>query len=161
MNKFLIVTILSLLAFSTMADFASDCLDAHNPFREELDIEPLSYSLELEVTAQKWAENLAQMNTLQHSQDRENIGENLAMGTKGIYNTTRLIELWSNEKKYYKHSEFPNVSTTGNWQDVGHYTQMIWKNTQEVGCAQVDNERSSFIVCHYKPSGNWVGEFAY
>jgi len=164
MNKLLIITILGVFALSAMSadsEFATECLDAHNPFREELDIEPLTYSLELEKTAQKWANTIAGKNSLQHSKGRNKIGENLAMGTKGVYDTARLIELWTNEKKYFKNNEWPNVSTTGNWKDVGHYSQIVWANTKEVGCAIAENNKNAFMVCHYKPSGNWVGDKAY
>jgi len=142
-------------------DFQAEVLKAHNPFRSELDIEPLTYNTELEASSRKWANTLASQNSMSHSKGRNRIGENLAMGTKGAYDTARLIELWTNEKKYFKNREWPNVSTTGNWKDVAHYSQIVWRNTKEVGCALADNNKNTFIVCQYKPAGNWVGDLAY
>jgi len=141
--------------------FEADCLKAHNPFRTMLGIEPLTYSEELAATAKKWANTLAGRNGLGHSKGRNRIGENLAMGTKNAYDTARLISLWTNEKKYFRNKKWPNVSTTGNWKDVAHYSQIVWANTKEVGCAVTENNKNKFIVCHYKPAGNWVGDLAY
>jgi len=141
--------------------FAADCLNAQNPFRTQLGIEPLTYSTELEKTAQAWADTLAGRNSLGHSPNRNRIGENLAMGSKGSYDTARLISLWTDEKKNFMNNNWPDVSTTGSWQDVAHYSQIVWRNTKEVGCALADNDKNTFIVCQYKPSGNWVGDKAY
>jgi hypothetical protein len=54
---------------------------------------------------------------------------------------------------------------------VGHYTQMVWSSTQEVGCAAVVcNSNSPFggrfgqrwtnVVCNYSPAGNFNGRNA-
>jgi hypothetical protein len=188
MNKLLTITLLSILALSTIADeiedvstteiedvpvdpateaeiedpFVKECLDIHNKAREVLDIEPFTYSDELAKSAQKWANTIAKSNSLKHSQGRNKIGENLAMGTTGVYTTDKLINLWVNEKRYFRNRAFGNqCSTTGQWKDVAHYTQMIWRNTKEVGCALGKNSKNTFMVCHYKPTGNWVGDFAY
>jgi len=163
MNKVIIITILSIFSISTSADFASDCLDAHNPLRTALGLTPLTYSAQLASTAKQWANVIAGDNSLHHSQNRGNVGENLAMGTKGVYDTAKLIGLWANEKRFFKNGVWPDVSTTGNWQDVAHYTQMIWSKTTEVGCATADNSsgKSVYMVCHYSPAGNWIGDKAY
>jgi hypothetical protein len=41
------------------------------------------------------------------------------------------------EKRYFRPGIFPDVSTTGNWYDVSHYTTMIWPTTERVGCAHL------------------------
>ena len=46
-----------------------------------------------------------------------------------------LVGFWVEEKQYFQPGTFPNVSRTGQWKDVAHYTQMIWKGTTNVGCA--------------------------
>ena len=52
----------------------------------------------------------------------------------------------------------PAFSRTGKWQDVSHYTQMIWRNTTRVGCAIASNRRDDYLVCRYSPPGNVVGQ---
>jgi len=44
---------------------------------------------------------------------------------------------------------------------VGHYTQMIWRNTTEVGCAVAERDDRQILVCRYSPPGNVRGEMAY
>jgi len=161
MNKLIIITILSIFAISASASFSSECLAAHNKFRSMLGISKLTYSSALAATAQKYANTLAKRNGLGHSTGRNNIGENLAMGTSRVFDHLDLIALWTKEKKNFMNKKWPNVSKTGNWKDVAHYSQIVWRNTKQVGCAIATNTKNRFIVCHYKPSGNWVGSFAY
>ena len=56
---------------------------------------------------------------------------------------------------------FPATSRTGNWIDVGHYTQMIWPTSQRIGCALASTRSTDYLVCRYSPAGNidgrWVG----
>ena len=54
----------------------------------------------------------------------------------------------------FRPARFSDVSTTGNWADVGHYTQMIWPGTQRIGCAIAKAARSDVLVCRYWPAGN-------
>jgi len=44
---------------------------------------------------------------------------------------------------------------------VGHYTQMIWKNTSQIGCALARTNSWDILVCRYSPKGNMIGEKPY
>jgi hypothetical protein len=72
-----------------------------------------------------------------------------------------MIGAFVNEKRDYVHAAFPKVSRTGKWQDVGHYTQVVWRDTREVGCAIARGAKDDFLVCRYWPAGNWMGQLAY
>jgi len=111
----------------------------------------------------KYAKVLAKTSHLKHSSGRDGkVGENLAMGTKNDYDTERLIYLWTKEKKnYIPGKKFPNVSRTGNWKDVAHYTQIVWRNTSKVGCGVATNTKWKILVCHYTSAGNWIGSYPY
>ena len=39
---------------------------------------------------------------------------------------------------------------------IGHFTQMVWKSTEKLGCG-VSGE---YLTCRYYPPGNYVGQFA-
>lgn len=65
-----------------------------------------------------------------------------------------MIEGWGDEKKNFVAGVFPKVSTTGKWFDVGHFTQIIWKKTTEIGCGLAGNDVMEIFVCHYNPPGN-------
>lgn len=131
-------------------------LKSHNLYREELGITPLTWSDELAKSAQAWADELAASKTFRHSTTSH--GENLWMGTANAYSQADMVKNWGDEKKYYVHGIYPKVTTGG---VVGHYTQIIWRNTREVGCALAVHSGSEVLVCQYHPAGNWIGQTAY
>ncbi|MRR15835.1 MAG: SCP-like extracellular [Deltaproteobacteria bacterium] len=138
----------------------TEILKAHNRYRAELNIPPLTWSDRLAKNAQVWADRLATEKRMYHSSGTGE-GENLWMGSAGEYSMTRMVDAWGREKRFYKDGIFPNVSTSGNWSDVGHYTQMIWRGTTEVGCAKSTGGGFDYLVCRYAPPGNVRGEKVY
>lgn len=81
------------------------------------------------------------------------------MGTSRAYSFTQMIDSFGNEKQHSIHGVFPNVSNTGNWADVGHYTHVVWRKTTRVGCAGVDGPDGNYrLVCRYNPPGNVMNE---
>lgn len=146
---------------SQSAEIAAEILDAHNRYRAEVGVSPLSWSDDLANHAQDWANQLAASGTFEHS-GTDGEGENLWMGTSGAYSLTDMVGSWGEEKQYFTGGTFPDVSSTGNWADVGHYTQMVWRNTDQVGCGIADgNDGNSYLVCRYTPQGNFEGEIVH
>ena len=131
-----------------------EVLAVHNKYRTERGIPPLVWSETLAAHAMQWANHLVRSGgQLRHSKVLGE-GENLWMGKAKRFSHTQKVEHWVNEKKYYKSGIFPDVSTSGNWSDVGHYTQIIWRNTTEVGCAKATSGNHDIFVCRYAPQGN-------
>ncbi|WP_379546816.1 CAP domain-containing protein [Qipengyuania sp. DSG2-2] len=139
--------------------FALSFLQSHNRARAEVAAQPLTWSAELAEDAAEYAEVLAGLNRIEHASEeaRGGAGENLWIGTTGYFSTTAMMDAFLTEKEIFKPGVFPDVSTTGNWVDVGHYTQIIWKETEEVGCAIAANAQNDVLVCRYLPAGNWRG----
>ncbi|MDH5655811.1 MAG: CAP domain-containing protein, partial [Spirochaetia bacterium] len=81
-------------------------------------------------------------------------GENLFMGTVGYYTVKDAVKSWESEKKDYHGGPIKNDR---NFYKIGHYTQLIWKQTTHVGCGQVECKRNLIVVCNYNPAGNMVG----
>lgn len=133
---------------------AQELLDAHNHYRAEVGVPPLQWSDRLAANAQQWANHLAATGTFEHS----GAGENLAQGSAGRFSVTQLVDMWGAEKQSFKYGTFPDVSTTENWSDVGHYTQMVWRKTTEVGCGLARGNGNDILVCHYNPAGNVIGQ---
>ena len=148
---------------ATASDLSDQVLAVHNAERAAVGVAPLTWSDSLAQDAQAWADHLADIDTLQHagSDTNPNEGENLAEGSAGGYTDGELAQLWADEKSYFVYGTFPDVSSDGNWASVGHYTQMIWANTTQVGCGHASNSSSDFLVCRYSPAGNYVGEKVY
>ncbi len=138
-------------------DFADDVLTTHNAERAELGVPDLVWSDALARDAAAWAQTLKGGGALRHS-GISGQGENLWMGTRGAYDTLEMVDSWLEERGMFKRGRFPNVSSTGRWPDVGHYTQMIWANTRVIGCAVSSDVDFDYLVCRYFPAGNWMGE---
>ena len=132
-------------------------LDEHNTFRALHGAAALSWNDTLAAGAQEWADKCV----FKHGEGALNgWGENLS-AMSGTTNTIRQgIQLWEDEEKDYNPDD-PVYS---------HYTQMVWKGTQQLGCYMsqcapgsifsADYGTSDFVVCEYYPPGNWIGEFA-
>lgn len=138
-------------------------LQAHNDAREEVGVDDLVLDDDLNAQALAYAEELAETGSFEHSTpgSRPNQGENLWAGTQGAFSYATMAAGWVDEKQYYIHARFPFVSNTGQWQDVGHYTQIIWRDTTRLGCGIATGSGRDYLVCRYSPPGNVSGQFAY
>lgn len=142
-------------------DFIKTVLQHHNAFRSELNLPPLTWSASLAQDALVWAKHLAAIDKGEHDQQvRGKEGENLWWGTASAFSYGDMVDTWGNEKKGFVYGVFPNVKATRNAM-VGHYTQMVWRNTTSVGCAVVSNGNMDYMVCRYSPFGNIEGEKPY
>ena len=142
-------------------DFAARVLARHNAERAAVGMATLKWDAKLAQGAAVWARNLAVTRTFDHSPDDSDAdpqGENLWMGTSRAYSYEDMVDGWIEEKRYYRSGLFPKVTTTRDWSDVGHYTQLIWHSTTHVGCAVASGGGNDVLVCRYSPPGNWDGE---
>lgn len=136
-----------------------DWLGAHNVAREEAGVAPLVWSERLVRDAQDWANHLAANNLYEHAspQQRKGQGENLWRGPRGYWDAWDKVGFFVEERRHFRPGQFPDVSLTGRWNDVGHYTQVIWPETREVGCALAHTASDEVLVCRYWPAGNIWG----
>jgi uncharacterized protein YkwD len=142
-------------------DFISAILQQHNTYRSALQLPALVWSPALATDALAWGRHLASIDKGQHDQSaRGKEGENLWWGTADAYSYTDMVAMWGNEKNSFQYGVFPDVGTSHSAM-VGHYTQIVWKNTTSVGCALVGNGKTDFLVCRYTVPGNVVGEKPY
>lgn len=141
--------------FTATMSMSQEVLNAHNGYRASVGVGRLSWSTKLAREAQQWANHLAATNSCYHSNSG---GENLWEGAAGHYTYTQMVQSWGNERQYFRSGAFPHVSTTGRWEDVGHYTQMIWGGTTEMGCGCALGRDGRYrLVCRYSPAGNVMG----
>jgi hypothetical protein len=135
----------------------TEAFNAHNLWRQKWGVAPLQWNSELAQRAQNYANHLASTGTFEHG-DKNGVGQNLWMGTSGFYSGTQMVESWGDEAKWYHDGTFPNVSTTGDSSKVGHFTQLIWRSTREVGCGLSRGGGNDVLVCDYYPPGNFMGQ---
>jgi hypothetical protein len=136
--------------------FQQAMLDSHNQERAAVGVAPLRWDPVLASAAQDYARQLAATGKWGHSdaRTRRGQGENLWMGTRGAFTSERMVADWASEKRMFRAGLFPAVTTTRNWADVGHYTQIVWRETTSVGCALESSAAHDYLVCRYGPGGN-------
>ena len=141
------------------AEFPGRILAAHNAVRARAGAPPLVWDNQLGTAAAAYAQQMALTGRFEHSdrRARPGTGENLWMGSRGAFSIETMVGGWSSEQRMFTPGIFPSVSRTGNWADVGHYTQMIWPTTTRVGCALASTIRTDYLVCRYSPAGNIDG----
>ncbi|XP_048876872.1 uncharacterized protein LOC125746656 [Brienomyrus brachyistius] len=132
------------------ADFQKEALEAHNARRQQHGAPPLSLDLDLCRETQKWAEHLAQQNAFQHSDT--DLGENIFYkwtSDKAPVSGKDAVESWYSEIKDY------DFSKSGHQEKTGHFTQVVWKDSQEMGIGMAtDGKGTVFVVAQYRPAGN-------
>lgn len=133
-------------------------LEAHNRERALVGVPLLRWDPELARGAAAYAPQLS-LRGLAHAprEGRKDVRENLLQSNRGGRSIEQMIGVWIAEKRYFVPGVFPNVSSTGNWYDVGHYSQMIWPTTSRLGCAIHSDARFDWLVCRYSPPGNRDG----
>ncbi len=140
-------------------DLAERILAAHNRERALVGASPLEWDTKLAADAASYGPVLARIGHLVHSprEGRPGERENLAMAWHGTLSAEGLVDMWSREKRLLEPGLFPNVSRTGQWEDVAHYTQMVWPTTTHVGCA-IYSSGWDYLICRYSPPGNKDGK---
>lgn len=88
---------------------------------------------------------------LTFSQGIKGYGENVASGHPS---PEAAITAWVNERQVYSYQNPAFSSATG------HFTQVVWKGTKEVGCGwKICPGGKTLMVCNYKNPGNYQGQF--
>ncbi|EKQ67737.1 cysteine-rich secreted protein [Leptolyngbyaceae cyanobacterium JSC-12] len=131
-------------------------LDAHNRWRKRYNVPALTWSPQLAAYAQEWATKLLRENRFEH---RKNLsyGENLAWAGGQQLSPERVVTMWGEEVKDYNYAT--NSCKPGKM--CGHYTQLVWRNTKQVGCGMARGNGKEVWVCNYNPPGNYVGQKPY
>jgi pathogenesis-related protein 1 len=132
-------------------------LSVHNQARAEVGLGPLSWSPTLASYATTWANKLAgEGGNLRH-RTSSSYGENLYMSS-GSGSPGAAARAWYAEKRFYNGGPI----TQGNLLQIGHYTQMVWRDTTEVGFGVARTGSGGVvIVANYNPPGNWLGRNPY
>jgi pathogenesis-related protein 1 len=139
---------------STSSVFSGDILAAHNMVRSHVDVPPLVWSGRLASMAQAWANNLLARNNFFHRPD-PHYGENLFEITGANASSAEVVGDWASESRSYNYSANKCRGV------CGHYTQIVWRDTKEVGCAIARGNGREVWVCNYDPPGNWAGQRPY
>lgn len=132
-------------------------LDQHNTYRMRHNAVNLTWSADLVPAALANAQYNADNNAFEHTADNP-YGENIGY-QYGWNNPEYLAFLWYDEERQYNFA-------TGDFADAtGHFTQVVWLGTTQLGCAYVQAKTSLsnngyyYLSCEYNNPGNYYGEF--
>ncbi|MFZ5444294.1 MAG: CAP domain-containing protein [Myxococcota bacterium] len=114
-------------------------------------------------TAASLAEDWAARCVFDH-RPSNTLGENLFASTNATA-PAAVVDDWAAEKADYDYGT--NTCATG--KACGHYTQLVWRSSTGLGCAQRRCTTGSpfgagawtFTVCDYEPAGNIRGQTPY
>jgi pathogenesis-related protein 1 len=141
-----------------VASDAQAAVDFHKAKRKDVGSPPLAWSNGLAGVAQQWADHLASLGcNLQHTQNNKH-GENLFAGAGKSFTAVDASQSWYDEiQKYHYGPLDPN-----NWAPTGHYTQMVWHSTTQMGMGRATCPNGLIvIVAEYDPPGNYMGQKPY
>ena len=128
--------------------FIEIALNKHNEYRSLHGVEPLTISEKINNIAQKYAEHLASINKMVHS-NNENYGENLYWCMGRQINGADMTNSWYEEIHTYDFN-IPVFKS-----DSGHFTQVIWKESKKVGFGFAKSKDGGYFgVANYYPAGN-------
>ncbi|XP_054630104.1 Golgi-associated plant pathogenesis-related protein 1-like [Dunckerocampus dactyliophorus] len=131
------------------ASFQQEFLETHNAYRARHSSPPMTLSGELNTAAQKWADHLLALGAMQHSNTKD--GENLytMWSSVAIKHTGKeAVDHWYGEIKEY------NWNKPGFDYSTGHFTQVVWKGSTQLGVGMATDGNKVIVVGQYRPSGN-------
>ncbi|KAF9530107.1 CAP domain-containing protein [Crepidotus variabilis] len=128
----------------------------HNEYRKHYGAPPVTWSDALYPGTNQWASQCK----FEHSNGQGKYGENLAAGTGNSYGYVDGLKSWMDEASKYDYNH-PGFSS-----GTGHFTQVVWKSSNQVACAiancragTIFGQASKNIVCRYTPAGNFAGRY--
>ncbi|VDO53206.1 unnamed protein product [Schistosoma margrebowiei] len=137
--------------------FNQQAIREHNRLRSLHGCGELQLDEELMISAQKWAENLAEAEKLYHS-NYNDYGENLAFKMSAApcqITGEEVSQTWYSEIDYHDFNQCYHPNSR-------HFTQMIWKSTTHAGfgLALSQDQTKAYVVGRYLPVGN-RGDFGW
>ena len=137
--------------------FNKEMLKVHNKYRAMHQAGDLTLNEEIAKIAKEYAEYLAKTGAFEHSSNTyngESLGENLyyCMDSRGACVTAeKSVKSWYDEIEYYNFNR-------PSYQKVGHFTQVVWKGTTQLGCGYASSKNEYYVVCNYYEAGNNIGD---
>jgi len=148
----------------------SDIVDEHNILRAQegaADMELMTWSDTLAAAAKEWASECTKRHgfpALPDESGTTSYGQNVYSKTGDrIIVMMVVVQQWYNEKLAYNYDTLGCDTSIAEM--CGHYTQVVWATSRQVGCAYYNcigvegfsSESSLHLVCNYLPGGNYDG----
>ncbi|KAL1305242.1 hypothetical protein AAFC00_002157 [Neodothiora populina] len=155
-------------AVSHATTYQQRVLVHHNVHRANHSASALTWSSSLANTAAKIANSCVYAHDV--NTDGGGYGQNIAAGVTPDKISAVITDLFYNGEVNYYTQYGKSDTDMSNFEKWGHFSQVVWKSTTQVGCATVDcsakglqnvgsNVAPYFTVCNYGPPGNYLGQF--
>ncbi|HIE00069.1 MAG TPA: hypothetical protein EYP59_07230, partial [Thiotrichaceae bacterium] len=136
---------------------SGNAIAAHNEWRQQVGVDGLTWHSDLAHAAQTWANTLQdQACKLEHNPNTP-YGENIYWASGTSPTPKSVVDSWGSEKADYDYDT--NICKPD--KVCGHYTQIVWEKTTEVGCGKAACANEHVWVCNYNPPGNSAGQKPY
>ena len=129
----------------------SEILEAHKKARADVNLPPLTWNCRLAKMAQEWANR----GIVEHRPEND-FGENIAATEAADTSPVVGVKDWLTEKSFWNNT----AAQCQTGKSCYHYTQVVWKDTTEVGCGinrKASGKMKMLFVCNYDPAGNFPG----
>jgi uncharacterized protein YkwD len=148
--------------------FSAGLTAEHNYWRWRVGVAPLTWNATLAASSEARAQDCIWDHDPNRSPDAgfSYVGENIYFSGGMASNSVVLnaVQLWAGERADYDYGD----AIMQGGATVGHYTQIVWDNSTDLGCGyaycpsiQGISGSGTIVVCRYGPGGNYLGQTPY
>lgn len=99
---------------------------------------------------------MATSNRFKHSSS-DKFGENIFMSGNILLSDSDAVK--EATKEWYSEVSTYNYNNPGISMATGHFTQVVWKNSKNLGIGVARSLRGVYVCANYDPPGNFKGQF--
>eukprot|EP00927_Polykrikos_kofoidii_P082961 TRINITY_DN8386_c0_g3_i1.p1 TRINITY_DN8386_c0_g3~~TRINITY_DN8386_c0_g3_i1.p1 ORF type:complete len:1646 (-),score=306.37 TRINITY_DN8386_c0_g3_i1:43-4980(-) len=147
---------------STKGIVVADILKRHNLYRCLHNVSKLTWNPAIAENAERWALTTGEIIEHSPTSSRRDIGGFDYIGENSVWGRDMVgppgVDTWYNEILTTENKD-GNVNERNETllNNVGHFSQLVWRETTEVGCGM----NGMLLVCQYGPGGNMLGQYKF
>ena len=142
--------------YSLNTKFLEEIFNSHNEIRLKHNSSPLKLNSSLTNLAQKKADTMAENKEIKIKENNQKLGKSYFF-SENTCTGEEVTSFWYKGK--YKYN-FKKEEENKKDEMINNFTQLIWKNTKEVGFGFANDDKGNFyVVALYFPCGNIKGEY--
>ena len=143
--------------YSVNTKFLEEILNCHNELRSKHNSLPLILNPTLSTLAQKKVEKMALKKEKKINEKNRKYGINFFFSRNNSSGEEVSLFWYEGKNKYDIENDINNKK---NIEEINNFTQLIWKNTKEVGFGFTnDTEGNFYVMALYSPKGNIKGQY--
>jgi uncharacterized protein YkwD len=141
---------------SELETFRNECTERHNYYRNKHQVGNLVRDTQLEKISQEHAEYMADLDDFTFPDATYN-GEYIGLNLFYAWDKPDGAEIVD---RIYEGINSYDFNNPGYNDYAGGFTQLVWKNSNKIGCGYSCRNKNCYGICTYYPAGNYLNEFA-